>query len=677
MEETPARQSSAYRNGSKTRETLPLWKAEEYRQKQTNNNTRHTKTKTMKMNRITLTTIAAGTVAVMMLASCQRDELRGGALEGEERAVTVTALMPSDPVEVRSNDDPGDGTLANRCLMQVYVVDDPHTPIAYGEPQTAAVSNLSATFETRLMSGHAYRLVFWADCATAPAAEGGEYKDKYYSTEGFPTEVSLISTAFRGNQDELDAFFGETSVTTKQLAAGPVSVTADLTRPFGQLNIYSTDYADIPVEMKPAAVKIAFFDVYTSIDLTTGELSDPADLTYSAAVAPHDAAGHLTFDYLLATGEEDAIADFTMNFYTSADATAEAAEPYTFSSIPVRRNYITNVRGNLLTDRTEIEVDIVPGFDGEYNEIIPETEVSDAQTLLTVLEEGGYARLTGDVTITGASAVADGKEVVMDLDGHSLTLHGTMSTSGTSSLTLMNGTVKSSEPYGAVRFLVMASAGGSVALENVTMTSAGAGIGVAPSGDPGKVTVRNSSITAYSFAVGTNASTPIRNAEIELYNSELVGMSAVLMNIPSVITVSGCTLQGSMHAMILRAGTAEITDSHLMLVYDKSNGEGDTAEDAKDNYIDKWGSGNAVPLAAITVGNDNSEGYLYPTVLTIDNSVVTADKSGALPAMYVRANTDADKGVTITYGENCKVEGSIECYADGSNITVNGTPITE
>ena len=105
--------------------------------------------------------------AALLLASCQRDELQGGSISGEERVVTVTAVMPSDPVEVRSNDNPGDGTLANRCLMQVYVVDDPQTPIAYGEPQTAAVSNLSATFETRLMSGHAYRLVFWADCATA------------------------------------------------------------------------------------------------------------------------------------------------------------------------------------------------------------------------------------------------------------------------------------------------------------------------------------------------------------------------------------------------------------------------------------------------------------------------------------------------------------------------------
>ena len=317
----------------------------------------------MKMNRITLTTIAAGAAAVMLLASCQRDELQGGSISGEERVVTVTAVMPSDPVEVRSNGNPGDGTLANRCLMQVYVVDDPQTPIAYGKPQTAAVSNLSATFETRLMSGHDYRLVFWADCATAPAAEGGEFNDKYYNTDQFPTKVSLITAYFHGNQDELDAFFGETSVTADDLAAGPVSVSADLTRPFGQLNIYSTDYADIPVEtMKPAAVKIAFTNVYTSIDLTTGELSDLTPVTYSATVPPYDpATGHLTFDYLLATDVEDAIADFTMNFYTT-DGNTPAADPYTFSSIPVRRNYITNVRGNLLTDRTAVTVDVVPAF---------------------------------------------------------------------------------------------------------------------------------------------------------------------------------------------------------------------------------------------------------------------------------------------------------------------------
>ena len=368
----------------------------------------------MKMNHSLMFLAGA---AALLLASCQRDELQGGSISGEERVVTVTAVMPSDPVEVRSNDKPGDGTLANRCLMQVYVVDNPQAPIAYGEPQTAAVSNLSATFETRLMSGHDYRLVFWADCATAPDAEGGEYKDKYYSTEGFPTEVSLISTAFRGNQDELDAFFGETSVTTKQLAAGPVSVTADLTRPFGQLNIYATDYAQIPVEsMKPAAVNIAFTSIYTSIDLTTGKLSGLEPVTYAAAVTPHDAeTGHLTFDYLLATGEEDAIADFTMNFYTSADATAEAAEPYTFSSIPVRRNYITNVRGNLLTDRTAVTVDVVPLFSNAEDNPIEVNLVEAGSTVnmpdddIVVTVPEGTMTSSEVYTITAKSVVLAGE----------------------------------------------------------------------------------------------------------------------------------------------------------------------------------------------------------------------------------------------------------------------------
>lgn len=371
----------------------------------------------MKMSRITLTTIAAGTAAVMLLASCQREDLRGGALEGEERAVTVTALMPSDPVAVRSAETPGDGTLANRCLMQVYMVDDPQVPVAYGDPQETAVTSLSATFEARLMSGHAYRLVFWADCATAPAAEGGEYRDKYYDTEEFPSKVSLITTAFRGNQDELDAFFGEASVTAEQLAAGPVSVTADLTRPFGQLNIYATDYAQIPVEnMKPAAVNIAFTNIYTSIDLTTGELSDLVPVTYAAAVTPHDAAtGHLTFDYLLATGEEDAIADFTMNFYTSADATAEAAEPYTFSSIPVRRNYITNVRGNLLTDRTAVTVDVVPLFSNAEDNPIEVNLVEAGSTVnmpdddIVVTVPEGTMTSSEVYTITAKSVVLAGE----------------------------------------------------------------------------------------------------------------------------------------------------------------------------------------------------------------------------------------------------------------------------
>ena len=619
----------------------------------------------------------------MLLGSCQRDELGGSSLSGEEVTVSISAVMPEggEPV-VRSATDPGDGSDVNRCIMSIYLADEglADGPILYADKVIAQVSGKTAVFpDQRLVSGHEYRFVFWADHVADNTSETGRAADLHYDTQTFPTVSFKDGAAYKSNDDTRDAFFLVEDVTV----SGPSTQSFELRRPFGQLNIITNDWGAIPEaadQLRPAKVKLTFNGVPNTIDLLTGEVSDAADISGEAVevskIAQDGDAKHLSFDYILAKeGEQTILPDFTMDFLADDDNT-KVTDTYTFTNIPVQRNYQTNVSGNLLTDRTGVEIEVVPEFDGEYNEIVPEKEVDSEQALLEVLKEGGYAKLKNDITITGSSSVADGKEVALDLNNCTLTLTGTMSTKGVSSLTLINGTVKSPETYGAANFLVSASAGGSVALENVVMESVGAGIGIEPNGDPGKVTVRNSKITAYSYAVGTNASSPIYNAEIELINSQLVGMSAVLMNLPSKIIVSKCVLQGSMQAMILRAGTAEITDSQLKLVYDSSNGEGDTPEDAKDNYIDDWLTGNAVPLAALTVGNDNSAGYLFKTELSLENvDIISSEESAPLPAMYVRANEDADKGVTITYGAECRVKGEIVYYDDGKNITISGTPV--
>lgn len=629
--------------------------------------------------------IASMASAALLLASCQRDELGGSSLSGEEVTVSISAVMPEggEPV-VRSATDPGDGSDVNRCIMSIYLADEglADGPILYAEKVIAQVSGKTAVFpDQRLVSGHDYRFVFWADHVNNADTEEGRKTDLHYDTEGFPKVVKFKDgDAYLSNDDTRDAFFLSEVVTV----SGPSTQSFELRRPFGQLNIITNDWGAIPEkaadQLRPAKVKLTFNDVPNTIDLLTGKVSGEAYLTGEAVevseIAQDGDAKHLSFDYILAKeGEQTILPDFTMDFLAD-NGNTKVTDTYTFTNIPVQRNYQTNVRGNLLTDRTGVEIEVVPEFDGEYNEIVPEKEVDSEQALLEVLKEGGCAKLKNDITITGSSSVADGKEVALDLNNCTLTLTGTMSTKGVSSLTLINGTVKSPETYGAANFLVSASAGGSVALENVVMESVGAGIGIEPNGDPGKVTVRNSKITAYSYAVGTNASSPIYDAEIELIKSQLVGMSAVLMNLPSKIIVSKCVLQGSMQAMILRAWTAEITDSQLKLVYDSSNGEGDTPEDAKDKYIDDWLTGNAVPLAALTVGNDNSAGYLFKTELSLENvDIISSEESAPLPAMYVRANEDADKGVTITYGAECRVNGEIVYYDDGKNITISGTPV--
>ena len=72
----------------------------------------------------------------------------------------------------------------------------------------------------------------------------------------------------------------------------------------------------------------------------------------------------------------------------------ETISAYTFQNIPVRRNYRTNVSGNLLTDRTGIDVDVVPDFND------PAIEINTEDELVDVLTNGGDAVLKGDITVS-------------------------------------------------------------------------------------------------------------------------------------------------------------------------------------------------------------------------------------------------------------------------------------
>ena len=69
--------------------------------------------------------IASMAAAALLLASCQRDELGGSSLSGEEVTVSISAVMPEggEPV-VRSATDPGDGSDVNRCIMSIYLADE-------------------------------------------------------------------------------------------------------------------------------------------------------------------------------------------------------------------------------------------------------------------------------------------------------------------------------------------------------------------------------------------------------------------------------------------------------------------------------------------------------------------------------------------------------------------------
>lgn len=326
--------------------------------------------------------------AALLLSACQRNELGGGSLSGEEVTVGVSAVMPIDGgALVKSDTDPGKGDEVNRCIMQVYLADDTDLSNAtkVGEPKTVEVTDRKASFGSlQLVAGHTYRLVLWADCATT--GTDGALTDQYYSTEEFPAVTFKEGVTYAGNDDSRDAFFASYELKVD----GPSNHTVDLHRPFGQLNIIATDYGIVEDNFStllptlPTQVKIEFANIRSGINLLTGDLTEAVQSTLTsgpvaiANVTPAatDGSRQLSFDYIFAPQGDDqqlVLEDFTMSFLD--DAGTEKVSHYPFQNIPVKRNYQTNVSGALLTDRTGIDIEVVPNFDGQHNEDVPDAKV--------------------------------------------------------------------------------------------------------------------------------------------------------------------------------------------------------------------------------------------------------------------------------------------------------------
>lgn len=324
---------------------------------------------------------------------------------------------------VKSDTEPGNGSLANRCIMQIYYLPDGENgsadPIPYGDRVTVAVSGMKALFpDQRLVSGHDYRFVFWADCVTDNSSTDVLAQDLHYDTEEFPIvsfkEEEGGTLSYSSNDDTRDAFFAA----EVRNISGPSSLSFDLKRPFGQLNIITTDWGAIPEQLRPSNVKLGFKSLPNSIDLVSGEVTGSVNIISEVVevsqVLLNGDSKQLSFDYIFAKDREQTVLkDFTMDFLLDG---TDVTDPYTFTNIPVQRNYQTNVSGNLLTDRTGLDVEVVPDF----NEPDMDKD-AELQKLLAVFENGGTYTLKDDMEITEPLVLeGESKEVTIDLNGSSI-----------------------------------------------------------------------------------------------------------------------------------------------------------------------------------------------------------------------------------------------------------------
>lgn len=282
-------------------------------------------------------------VGLLLLAACQKEAIVSeSGTTGEY--VTISAQLP----ESMTSRTIGDGTTVNRCILEIYqdgsLLDEGRKVVQINENK--------ATFQAKLTSGEDYQLVLWADYSSDSST------DTYYDTDSPDglKNISRITDTYVGNNDQLDAFFASETFT-----ASENSVSVTLKRPFAQLNIYASDMdALLNDEVKPATVSVTFNSVYTSFNAAEGIAGNEVSLSYANPVAIIGENAQMSYDYLFAPDTESTLNDFTMHFYNAAGVELPS---YTFTNIPIQRNYRTHVTGNLQTVDASLSVVIQPDFE--------------------------------------------------------------------------------------------------------------------------------------------------------------------------------------------------------------------------------------------------------------------------------------------------------------------------
>lgn len=309
--------------------------------------------------------------------------------------------------------------------------------------------------------------------------------------------------------------------------------------------------------------------------------------------------------------------------------------------------------------------------------VIGTTEYETLDAALSAAENDDTITLT-DNAETSFSFPEGVKTLTIDLGKNTLTLTNNTSIllADGKSLTIQNGNLVSKPLENPTVTAFNIQSGSSIKLDNVTYDCTGSAL--YPQGNAAKVTVIDSTITADVYAVATNAGqTDNYDVVIDLKDSTFQARlpselskgdsCPVMINIPGKLTMDSCTVIGGRQGVLVRGGTAKISNTDIQL--------NATYIDGKDKYLDgNWGSGNEVPMAALVVGN-RSNAYNYPTDCTLSNVTVTA--TSGYTGTYVYGMSDEGREVTFNYDASTElgtlvtegevstdnVEGSIGSYA--------------
>lgn len=337
----------------------------------------------------------------LMTTACSTDD----AVSDAENYATVSFTVAAPEMATRTL---GDGMTARNLSWGVYDADGNYLPklsSENAEPVVFPAGSLSTTVEIDLVNGKTYHVIFWAE------ADGSPYKVDFESqlmTYDYSEQNPLLA-----NQEKYDAFFASHPIAEVK---GPRTEPVELKRPFAQLNIATADTqkaADggLVVDKTQVAVTTCntlnlFSGVASGTQTHCYALSELIDDVIKVGSKEYDL---LSMNYLLVNGEKELVeVAFTVAEGTSYSRT------YNYQSVPLRRNYKTNIIGNLLTSTLDFEITINPFF--------AEEEYVVRQSVEEVLTLGGKFSMTADEVVeVGNAPIVVPEDGLIELNGNTLT----------------------------------------------------------------------------------------------------------------------------------------------------------------------------------------------------------------------------------------------------------------
>ena len=282
---------------------------------------------------------------MLFATSCQQDEVF---VDGNEAVVQFQISTPEIATRAYS-----DGSTAT--LLQWAVYDDQGDRVTGMQPGSKEI-NVKTNVELKLAKGKSYHVLFWAAAPDAPY------------TVNFDTHTLTVEYDGYSNDEKRDAFYNWYPVEVNNVGGAQV---VELRRPFAQLNIGTGDMQDAAAAgVTVATTKVTVTDVYNTLDFKEGSVTGEENVTFDYAAVPTneifpvDGYDYLAMNYVL-VGTEKSVSNEVVLTYTGA----AAAETRTFTSIPLQRNYRTNIYGDLLTKGVDFIVEIVPTYTNDHLEL--------------------------------------------------------------------------------------------------------------------------------------------------------------------------------------------------------------------------------------------------------------------------------------------------------------------